>query len=345
MNQKKANFTSLFALCGGYFLCYIFFGVFVKWLLDQREGFPGMTGMEILFNTTIGGMLVALSVVVIFWWPGRLKSTQARILGNKLPGEYAWLIPSGICTGFVIPTTTLMYTFGYSVMVAMVLMRASLIVVSRIVDVILIRQGHLEAKVYWQESAAVVWAIGALGIVLFAAGKEDFQFFQSPAAMITMCLYIFPYSFRIYILSRFKTKVDHRAIFGIEQIFAFFTVLLVAGTFLCLFYTGWKPTQLVDFARGFESPSLTAILIGVPFGVGAFFSVFLFLFKHGTATFNITLNRLTSLMAGTIATLIFYFVFQGKAVKIQDWIALIFVLVAIGFLAWAGTRRQKEIQA
>ena len=342
MENRKSGFGGLFALCGGYFASYVVFGVFVKWL---REGSPGMSGMEVLFNTTVGGMGIALAVVLIFWWPGRLKSTLAPIWGGRLPGEYKWLIPSGICTGFVIPTTTLMYTFGYSVMVAMVLMRSALIVTSRIVDAILIRQGHLDKEVYWQENAAVVAALGALSIVLFGAGKQDFQFFQSPAAMITMGFYIIPYSIRIYILSRLKLKADHKALFGIEQLFAAVTVLIAVTTFFLVFKAGWQPQQLVDFTRGITNPSLIAIIIGMPFGVGAFFSVFLFLYKGGTATFNITLNRLTSLIGGTTATLIFHYAFGGKAIKVHNWVALAVIFIAIGFLAWSGKRRTKESQA
>lgn len=342
MSKAKNNYGYLLLLCLGYFSGYVIFGTFLKWLLDHRPGFPNMAGMEVLFNTTVGGIAICLGVVLFFWWPGRLKSTQPRIFGGRLPGEYAWLIPSGICTGFVIPTTTLMYTFGYSVMVAMVLMRSALIIASRVVDAILIRQGHLEKKVYWQEDAAVAAAVAALGMVLFAAGKDDFQFFKSPAAMITMAIYIVPYSLRIYILSRFKTKIDHKAIFGIEQIVASTVVFLVSAAVIALFYFGWQSPQVVDFSAGFRHPSLIAILIGVPYGFGAFFSVFLYLYKGGTATFNITLNRMTSLIAGTTATLLFWLVFDGKPVKAHQWMALAIVFVAIGFLAWASFRRQAE---
>jgi hypothetical protein len=342
MSKRAGGYAGVLLLCGGYFVCYIFFGVFLKYLLSTAEGFPGMPGMEILFNTSVGGMGVALAVVLVFWWPGRLQSTMPRILGGRLPGEYAWLIPSGICTGFVIPTTTLMYTYGYSVMVAMVLMRSALIVASRFVDALLIRQGHLDKEVYWQENAAVVAALGALSIVVFGAGSEDFQFFKSPTAMITMGFYIIPYSIRIYILSRFKLKADHKALFGIEQLFAAITVALVVGTCLTFYYFGWKPPQMQEFVQGVTNPSPLAILIGVPFGIGAFFSVFLYLYKGGTATFNITVNRCTSLVAGTVATLIFHFAFGGKAVKSQDWIALSVVFMAIAFLTWAGKRRLQE---
>jgi len=51
------------------------------------------------------------------------------------------------------------------------------------------------------------------------------------------------------------------------------------------------------------------------FGAAAFFSVFLFMFKGRTATFAGLVNRLTSLVAGTTSTVIFYFAFQGRFPK------------------------------
>ena len=69
---------------------------------------------------------------------------------------------SGVCTAVVIPTTTLMYMLLKSVMVAMVIMRASVIVISRTVDALQIRQGILKKKVFWQEDAAVAFAIAGV---------------------------------------------------------------------------------------------------------------------------------------------------------------------------------------
>jgi hypothetical protein len=341
MQDNRFNWTGLIGTCLGYFAAYVVYGTFVRWLRVTQE----MPGLEVTFNTTLGGMLICLAVVIVFWWPGRLKGTQPRIFGDRLPGEYGWLVPSGICTGFVIVTTTLMYTYGFSVMVAMVLMRSALIVTSRAVDAILMRQGLLERPVYWQENAAVGAAVLAMCLVIFVADTGDFTFLDSPAAMITMALYIVPYSIRIYILSRFKTKVDHKAIFGIEQIAASSTIFLVAGAVVLGYLAGWQPAPVTEFVGGVFSPTPLAILIGMVFGIGAFFSVFLFLFKDGSATFNVTLNRLTSLTAGTVATLCFWLLFDGKPVKGLDWLAMAVVLVAIGFLTWAGRRRQTEAAA
>ena len=79
------------------------------------------------------------------------------------------------------------------------------------------------------------------------------------------------------------------------------------------------------------------------YGMVAFFSVFIFMFKGRTATFAGLVNRLTSLVAGTTATLVSFFLFSGKFPLIQDWISLVFIFTAVGFLAIAEKRRSVEL--
>jgi hypothetical protein len=88
-----------------------------------------------------------------------------------------------------------------------------------------------------------------------------------------------------------------------------------------------------------------AVLSGTAFGVVAFFSVFLFMFKGRTATFAGLVNRLTSLTAGTVATLISAVLLGAKFPKFQDWLSLFFILVAVGFLTIAERRRTAELAA
>ena len=87
------------------------------------------------------------------------------------------------------------------------------------------------------------------------------------------------------------------------------------------------------------------ILGGTAFGIVAFFSVFLFMFKGRTATFAGLANRLTSLVAGTTATLIFHYAFGGNFPKPQDWISLIFIFIAVGFMTRAEKKRAAELKA
>jgi hypothetical protein len=105
---------------------------------------------------------------------------------------------------------------------------------------------------------------------------------------------------------------------------------------------GGAAGQVAAFQRAVHTPHpqwAPAALGGLPYGIVAFFSVFLFMFKGRTATFAGLVNRLTSLVAGTSATVLFHLAFGGKAPSNEDWLSLLFILIAVGFLAAAERRR------
>ncbi|MBI4051916.1 MAG: hypothetical protein HY400_05365 [Elusimicrobia bacterium] len=337
----------LIQLCLGYFFFYVVTGVTVKYFLgSSTQGLPGMDGMEFLVYSTLGGTAICLSVVLAMGWY-RLKSSNGM--------EYLYIIPSGICTAVVIPTTTLMYTLPISVMVAMVIMRASVIVISRVVDSLQIRQGILHKKVYREEDIAVVFALLAAGANLLWVKKGDFDFLGSAAAVVILGSYILAYALRIYIMNYYKNtrakgiSLDNQGFFGIEQIAATVTLLLVS---VVLFFSpqwlGWDVPQINLFVGAITHPQPLwqwAVLSGVAYGMVAFFSVFIFMFKGRTATFAGLVNRLTSLIAGTVSTLVVYLVLKGKFPKVQDWISLAFILTAVAFLSLAERKRTAELAA
>jgi hypothetical protein len=377
---REGSTGHLLQLCLGYFVFYTIFGVSVKYFSKSGDGFPGMHGVEYLVYSTLGGSIVAFLVVIVRRWY-RLESQQHVRWGSlRFPAECLYIVPSGICTAVVIPTTTLMYTLPISVMVAMVIMRGSIIVVSRIVDSVQIRQGLLHKRVFLEENLAVVFALLAMGAQLLwvpslvnpladklvraglggAAGLHleprdggYFEFLRSAAALAILCSYIVAYAVRIYIMNYYKNtrapgqKLNNRAFFAIEQIAAFLT--LVLGTAILLFpaqQLGWDPEQLRILRRSFFSPHPQggwAVLTGMSFGIVAFFSVFIFMFKGRTATFAGLVNRLTSLVAGTAATLAFHYAFGGRVPEPADWLALLFILIAVGFLTQAERKRRLEL--
>ncbi len=344
----------LIQLCLGYFFFYVITGVTVKYFTGSpAKGFPGMTGVEFLVYSTVSSTALALFVVLAWRWC-RLRSVHsATIAGRPVPAELLYIIPSGICTAVVIPTTTLMYVLPISIMVAMVIMRGSVIVISRAVDAIQLKQGLMDRKVYWQENIAVVFAIGAVAVNLRSNGEGVFDFIHSVPAMTILGSYIVAYSIRIYIMNYYKNtrpkgeKLDNKSFFAIEQITATSTLLIVGAT---LFYApGFFGASgpIVDQFRGAITHPLPhwpkALLAGTAFGAVAFFSVFLFMFKGRTATFAGLVNRLTSLVAGTTATLFCYLCLGGKFPGRQDWLALLLILIAVVFLSLAERKRVAEI--
>ncbi len=366
--------SQLVQLCVGYFASYVLTGVLVKYFTVLRA--PKMGEFTYLFNNTAASSLLCVVAVLAMGWIGRLalSSNRSIALGAlKVPAEAAYIIPSGICTAVVIPTTTLMYSLPISVMVAMVIMRGSVIVISRLVDEVQIRQGLLKRRVYGEENIAVLFALLAVatnvlllpfedylyahGVVLPAwsgykpgASHGSFDFLHNPVAMTILGSYIVAYAARIYIMNYYKNtrgkgvKLDNRGFFAVEQLSATAMMLLV-GVLLVVgpMAFGWTDKRVVEFSQAAFHPDPAALIAGLPYALVAFFSVFIFMFEGRTATFAGLVNRLTSLLAGTTATLLLWLLFKQKFPAIQDWVSAGFILVAVYFLTRAEKRRTTEL--
>jgi hypothetical protein len=447
----------LLQLSFGYFGLYVLTGFLAKYF----EKVLGVGGTTYTVFNTLGSIMIPNIMVLIWGWWRFQSSDKVKVLGFNMPREFFYIIPSGICTAIVIPTTTLMYTLPISVMVAMIIMRASIIVISRIIDEAQIRQGILKKKVYWEENVAVVIALAAVALQLlnfkgatamvqetgnyaaflgqlFVMDKANFDFLGNAAAMTILTFYLIAYTIRIYIMNYYKNTrpkgaiYDTKGFFAIEQMTSTLT-LVVAGL---IFYNVVnkpaevpptpavapaavlvpssteretlaaamrkaeallasdaskftkeqhdeteaalsaasalltakkakpedlkaataavaKPASAVEksfafqFSNAFKNPpskwGLT-MSAGIPFGIAAFFSVFLFMFKGRTATFAGLVNRLTSLIAGTAATLfVFWFIPGQKLPKPEDWAGLVLMFIAIYFIGRSEKKRSCEL--
>uniref|UniRef100_UPI003D0C9123 hypothetical protein n=2 Tax=Haliangium sp. TaxID=2663208 RepID=UPI003D0C9123 len=277
---EEGSTGRLIQLCVGYFAMYVITGVMVKYFLST-----GMTGIEYLLYSTLGGAGIVFPVVVGLKWY-RMQSNGSITWGPlTFPQEYLVILPSGVCTAVVIPTTTLMYTLPITVMVAMTLMRASVIIVSRVVDAIQIRQGILHKRVYAEENIAVALAMGAVGVHVYYGAREgkSFDFLSDAAALAIFLSYISAYAVRIYLMNYFKNtrgkgvKLDNKGFFAIEQFAA--TATMIVATVAIVAATS-DIEQVVAFQTGIAEPHARwgwAAIGGTAFGVSAFFSVFIFL--------------------------------------------------------------------
>ncbi len=375
---KEGSTGRLLQLSLAYFFFYVVTGVTVKYFTSKDAGFPGMHDMEFLVYSTVGGTSVCLGWVLLKRWYRLRSNGPATWGGLSFPAEYLYIIPSGVCTAVVIVTTTLNYMLLPSVMVAMVVTRGSVIVLSRVVDAVQIGQGILRKKVYWEEDVAVVIALIAVATqILFHAGipnahAKAFAAFSvagqalwlgwagssggagwSVAAMLVLAFYIAAYAFRIYIMNYYKNTrgkgvpLDNKGFFAVEQIAAAITI--VAGAAIVFFLAAEAASKALTLYRGaIVHPRplwYGAIVAGAFYGGVAFFSVFIFMFKGRTATFAGLVNRLTSLMAGTTATLALHYIFGMRFPKTEDWASLAFILVAVGCLTRAERRRAAELTA
>ncbi|MCK5584015.1 MAG: hypothetical protein KAI33_09495, partial [Elusimicrobiales bacterium] len=208
----------------------------------------------------------------------------------------------------------------------------------------------LHKKVYWQENAGVVFALSAIALKLVFVEKGDFDFINNFAFMSIFLAYIFAYAFRIYIMNYYKNTrpkdsiYDYKGFFGIEQISA--SATLIISMIIILLVTATPGSVIDQFQQAASQPHekwFSAIFAGIPYGIGAFFSVFLFMFQGRTATFAGLTNRLTSLIAGTVATLVVWQWLDMRAPNMLDWGALAFILIAVYFLGLGEKRRTTEL--
>lgn len=359
-------------LCAGYFSAYVATGILVKWYTGGLRT-PRLSDMAFLYDNTLGSTVLCLITVVMMGWLRLPAAKSRRWLGLSVPAETPFIVASGVCTAVVIPTTTLLYTLPVSVMVAMVIMRGSVIVISRVVDAVLARQGLLHRPVRAEENWAVVFALLAVGTNLVLApllralrgafpglslpestakAGVSFEFLHSPLAVGVLAAYIAAYSIRLYWMNYFKltrrggAQLDNRGYFAIEQITASVTMVAVgAGLIAATRAFGWADPRLVALSREAAHPDLSAMASGIPYAMIAFFSVFLFMFQGRTATFAGLVNRITSLLAGTTATLLLNAWFHLPPPGASEWVSLAFVAVAVTLLARVEAARARPMTA
>ena len=340
----------LLQLCIAYFSLYTVFGVLTKCFTGKKAIFlPGMTDMNFLVWSTVGGSAMCLLVLFFTGWHLAPTERTLKIGPLRMPREFAYIIPSGICTAIIIPTTTILFMLLKSIMVAMVIMRASVIVISRFVDGAQIRQGILHKTVYWEENVAVAFAVAAAATQIFLAKGDDFDFLGNSVAVAVLSAYILAYGARIYIMNYYKNTrpkgalLDNKWFFGIEQIAA--TVAMTVLAFIAFNFSS-QAAPILAFQQTLATPHpnwMVGIGAGTIYGMVAFFSVFIFMFKGRTATFATLVNRLTSLIAGTTATLLAYALLGTRFPAPADWASLGLIFVAVAFLTRAEKKRSTEL--
>jgi hypothetical protein len=343
--------SNLFRLCLGYFFAYVLTGLSVKYFTGSvAKGFVGQNDVEYLLYSTSSASLLCVAVVLVFSWQKRMQPFSWR---SALP-----ILLSGVCTAFIIPSTTLLYAQPISVMIAMVLMRAGVLIASRLVDQLLLWQKLTTKKVTWEENLAVFFALLSMSLqagASFFKGEEmskHFAFLESRAVMGLLFFYLLSYFIRIYIMNYFKstdpggTRVDNKGFFGIEQLAASGTMLLAASCLLLYASQNGADPQafsgklFLALQQAHEAWPL-ASLSGLSYGLVAFFSVFIFMVRGRSATFAGLANRLTSLLAGTASTLIGCVLFASPWPSLVDWGSFFLIMFAVLLLARAELRHTK----
>ena len=340
----------------GYFAVYVPYSFFTKVLTKGLWADPDagklvsdwtVSSGEILPPTIMASIIVMLCFIsIIGWWK---YATQWKLnLGSKsisLPRPRIWTLLSGICTGFVVVTTTLAYTIdGVSIVFAMLLMRGGMLIMSPIADTIFKRH------VRWFSWEALACSVASLLVSNFWPYAFEGATFGEKALINTMLaidlvVYLASYFFRLSFMSKLaksENDDDTKRFFVEEQMVGTPSVLLIL--FIAQFFAPEQATTgfgqlLIDIHNGFftfwQHPTqiiVTAMFIGFFSQFNGVFGGLILLDKSENA-FAVPVNRCSSILAGVTATIALAVFFDGyKLPGVGEFVGAAFIVGAILFL-------------
>ena len=339
--QRKSFELGIWGYAFGYFACYIPFAALTKAIskgwLEKLDG-NGIQGLQIVpLSTAVSFLGMILFLTVMGWWKYAGKKTVA---GISIPFPSIWTFLSGICTGGIIVTTVLAYTFSSSIVFMMLLMRGGLLIMSPIIDVITGR------RVRWFSGAALVLSFGAL--VAAFVGKSSFSL--QTIAVVDVILYLSCYFIRLQFMSRLAKSDDlsQRTRYFVEEQISATPTLLVILAVLAVINHGEQMMQLrAGFVHMFDTPVFweTVLLGALSQGTGIFGSL-IFLDKRETA-YCVPVNRSSSIIAGILAMVALWQIFPGKASAptAHNLVGAAFIIGAIFFLTIPPLLEQRRVAA
>lgn len=334
------------ALCFGYFASYVPYTMLTKLVTNCKIG--GMTtactGFEIQPIAVFASLVGMFSFITFAgWWK---HCTHSRIGGFSFPRPQWFTFISGLCTASQIITTTLAYTFkGVSIVLAMLIMRGGVLIMAPVVDLVVRRRKRHIAWPSWVAAGLTVVAliVGMKGKIFSGEslmGEADT--FTYVLFFGDMALYLFGYFFRLFFMSG-RAKSDdggeRRRYFAEEQMVA--NVALLGTLFVIGLVAG----------RGADVQSIPAQLWNgfttIPFS-GYFWYIFaLGFFSYGTGlfgsliyldkrenTFTVPANRISSVLAGVLATFLLHRYFGEKPLATDELMGAGIIIFVILFLMY-----------
>src|SRR5205807_1865374 len=184
---KREHTLGIWTLTLGYFLFYIPYSGMSKavtsGLLTGGQLIPGTELLPAAGLST--GITVLLFITVMRWWKyGRKR----RIFGLNIVFPRRHTLISGVGFATIIFTTTLAYSFsGVSIMLALVLMRAGVLIMSPVIDRVFRR------RVRWFSWTGLMLSLVAL--VISFTGVREYQL--SLGALLSLAAYLCGHALRI----------------------------------------------------------------------------------------------------------------------------------------------------
>ena len=328
----EGSFAKVLLFAFGYLACYVPYSALTKAMTGGHLGLGVRpSGMSILPVTALASMVSMF--VTIGLLGGFSKVSRREVFGHAIPFPSMGPLVSGTMTALIIPTTTLAYTFdGVSVPLAMVWMRASVLAVAPLVDVL---TGH---RIRWMSGLAVLFSVLAATTSLIGQPLENTS--MPIGALIDLSVYVLAYVVRLTLMSKFAKRAGAegaRQFFYEEQMVAtpFLVVMLLVatltpGTIGESLRMGWSYLTM---------PALLGLLVltGVLSQGSGFFGG-LVLIDARESSFTVPINRAASLIAGALSGILLFVIGLDRAPHSGELIATAILVLVISMLGYGESR-------
>jgi hypothetical protein len=332
---SRDGFVKVLLYALGYLGCYVPYSALTKALTGGEIPLPVQpSSLGVLPLTGLASMLSMF--VVIGGLGGFSKVSRREVAGVSVPFPTLGPFVSGMMTALIIPTTTLAYTFdGVSVPLAMVWMRASVLAVAPVIDVL---TGH---RIRPLSGLAVVLSVLAATTSIVGLPLDDGA--MPLGAAIDLLVYVLAYGVRLTLMSKLAKRAGPDGalrFFYEEQMVAtpFLVVLLAFGALL--------PGELGAALReGWGYAAMTSVLgllavTGI-LSQGAGFFGGLVLIDARESSFTVPINRAASLIAGALSGMVLFVLGLEPAPRAGELIAIA-ILVGVVTLLGHGESRGNE---
>lgn len=333
----------IWGLALGYFAFYVPYAGLTKAVSTGlwRGGDP-VSGVVLLPAV---GLATAVALVGFLLWRRALRDCRRRrMLGVALPVPATVTTLSGLATAAIILTTTLNYSFaGISIVLALVLMRGGVLVISPAVDLVFGRRVQAWSWV------ALALSLAALAIALSPVDEYSI----GAAAAANVACYLGGYGVRLTCMTRAAKSPDRRVNrqFFAEEALVASVALLVVPAGYALVGSGRIAELLREGYAAFATVEILApaLAIGVLYALLYVFGTWIYLDSREN-TYCIALNRCSSLMSGVVAAFALSALFDQRppsAFQLMSAAVIVLALAAMAYpvwAAWAAARRHEALR-
>ena len=319
---KREHTLGIWALTLGYFLFYVPYSGMSKAVTSGLlTGGRLIPGTELLPAAGIStGIVVLLFITLKRWWKyGRKR----RIFGLNIVFPRRQTLISGLGFAIIIFTTTLAYSFnGISIVLALVLMRAGVLIMSPIIDRIFRR------RIRWFSWAGLILSLVAL--VISFTSIRDYQL--SLGALLNLAAYLCGYALRIPAMTQIAKTGEPQTALGyfVEEQAVAMPVLIVFPCLMALLGRGEIANEMRNgFVHLFSGPiGLGGLMIGLFYaGLGICLS-FIYLDRREN-TFCMPLFACSSLLSGITASYLLAWWMHGPKPHGVEISAGLLIIVAL----------------